>query len=111
MQLLSVTDKTSAAADFATVRKNLLASMPGELAPIDIVKIFNLTEAAKNPGPSGKGNSTSTGGGTGQGNSGTGQGNSGTGQGNSGNNGNGASSGLVGSSFMLSVFFSIAMLI
>jgi len=104
IQLLSVTDKSSAATDYQTVRANLLASGPGELAPIDLVKIFNGTEPSKNPG---KGSS----GGSGQGSTGSGQGNSGSGQGNSGGtgkSGNGGSRTAVTSSFIIAILFAAA---
>ncbi|KAJ7322878.1 aspartic peptidase domain-containing protein [Mycena albidolilacea] len=60
VQLLSQTDATKAGADLTTVRAALMANMPPELAPVDIVRIFNGTESA-----SGKGSSSTGSGGKG----------------------------------------------
>ncbi|KAJ7141632.1 aspartic peptidase domain-containing protein [Mycena filopes] len=45
VQLLSQTDPTKSAADLVNVRKQTLANLPPEVAPIDLVKIFNGTES------------------------------------------------------------------
>jgi uncharacterized membrane protein YgcG len=70
VQLLSQTDATKAGADLTTVRTALMANMPPELAPVDIVRIFNGTESASGKGSSstgsgGKGGSSGSGGSTG----------------------------------------------
>ncbi|KAJ7512552.1 aspartic peptidase domain-containing protein [Mycena galericulata] len=50
VQMLSQTDTTKSASDLVSVRKAAMANMPPEIAPIDIVKIFNGTEAPGNTG-------------------------------------------------------------
>ncbi|KAJ7023592.1 aspartic peptidase domain-containing protein [Mycena alexandri] len=46
VQMLSNTDATASAADLINVRRQNMLSMPPEIAPIDLVKVFNGTEAA-----------------------------------------------------------------
>lgn len=66
MQMLPQTDTSKAAADAISVRTALMAKMAPEIAPIDLVKIFNGTEL---PGKTGApaGGSGSRGGGGGGG--------------------------------------------
>ncbi|KAJ6469517.1 aspartic peptidase domain-containing protein [Mycena sanguinolenta] len=65
VQMLSQTDATKAAADAISVRSALMANMPPEIAPIDLVKIFNGSEPSGNTGAPARGGSSSGGGGNG----------------------------------------------
>lgn len=46
VQMLSSTDTTKSAADLINVRRQTMASMPPELSPADLVKVFNGTLGA-----------------------------------------------------------------
>jgi len=65
VQMLPVTDATKSAADLISVRTANMKNMPPEIAPIDLVKIFNGSEPSGNTGSpaSGGGKSGSGGGG------------------------------------------------
>ncbi|KAJ7773231.1 aspartic peptidase domain-containing protein [Mycena metata] len=45
VQMLSSTDATKSAADLIDVRRQAMLTMPPELKPVDLVKVFNGTEA------------------------------------------------------------------
>ncbi|KAJ7036759.1 aspartic peptidase domain-containing protein [Mycena alexandri] len=45
VQMLSNTDPAKSAADLIDVRRQVMLTMPPELAPVDLVKVFNGTEA------------------------------------------------------------------
>ncbi|KAJ7033179.1 aspartic peptidase domain-containing protein [Mycena alexandri] len=59
VQMLSTTDATKAHSDLVTVRSALMASMPPEISPLDLVKIFNGTEKAGTQGAPASGGSDS----------------------------------------------------
>ncbi|KAJ7098351.1 aspartic peptidase domain-containing protein [Mycena epipterygia] len=61
VQMLSQTDSTKSASDLISVRTQTMANMPPEIAPLDLVKIFNGTES---PGKTGSPASGGTNGGT-----------------------------------------------
>ncbi|KAJ6536904.1 aspartic peptidase domain-containing protein [Mycena capillaripes] len=101
VQMLSQTDATKSAADLINVRRQTMANMPPELAPADLVKVFNGTELAADAvpvstsaAPAAAPSSTASGGSgssSGGGSSTTGGGSSGSGSGsgdapNTGNN-------------------------
>ncbi|KAJ6491379.1 aspartic peptidase domain-containing protein [Mycena vitilis] len=67
VQMLAQTDATKAASDLITVRTALMANMAPELSPLELVKIFNGSEASGNTGVSSTG-------GKGSGSSGSGSG-------------------------------------
>ncbi|KAJ7723432.1 aspartic peptidase domain-containing protein [Mycena metata] len=50
VQMLSTTDDSKAQSDLVTVRSALMANMPPEISPLDLVKIFNGTEEAGTQG-------------------------------------------------------------
>jgi len=60
VQMLSQTDPTKSAADLINVRKQTMANMPPELAPVDLVKVFNGTESAASAVPVSTSTSTTT---------------------------------------------------
>ncbi|KAJ6578613.1 aspartic peptidase domain-containing protein [Mycena sp. CBHHK59/15] len=72
VQLLSNTDATKSAADLVSVRKQTMASLPAEVAPIELVMIMNGTKTAGKTGsPIGGGNGGSSSGSGSSGSSGS----------------------------------------
>ncbi|KAK7046867.1 Six-hairpin glycosidase [Favolaschia claudopus] len=65
VQLLPQTDAKKAAADIVSVRQALMANMPPELDPVELVRIFNGTEPSGNTGSPARGGSGGGGGGGG----------------------------------------------
>ncbi|KAJ7138448.1 aspartic peptidase domain-containing protein [Mycena crocata] len=64
VQMLSSTDATKSSSDLISVRTKAMANMPPEIAPVDLVKIFNGTEASGNtgaPATGGKGSGSGSG--------------------------------------------------
>ncbi|KAF7348504.1 Six-hairpin glycosidase [Mycena venus] len=64
VQMLPQTDATKAAADATSVRTALMAKMPPEVSPLDLVKIFNGTEPSGNTGAPAQGGSNGKSGGS-----------------------------------------------